>query len=196
MKRFGLLRRPLVLETERFRLVSLTRGQATRASHPWSGDTEVMAGFNERAGKVKRRRWRRRYRRFDDVHNICFGIWPKEGGGMIGIHSINMPESRDNASLMVMIGDHAWWGKKVVEEVRGFLVDWLFRTTPVHRVSGMTHSRNFSSIFNYKRLGFTYEGALRELYPGIAGGRVDMILFSLLRPEWEALRKADGGNAP
>lgn len=188
--------KPLTLETERFLLRGLSRRQASRATYAWSRDPELMAGFNEQAGAIKRRRWVRRFKRYDNIHNFGFGIWPRDGGDMIGFHSISMPKSRDSATLAVMVGDHDWWGRGLVAEVRAFLVDWLFLQTPVHRVSGMVHSRNFPSIFNYKKLGFVYEGAMREYAPWIGGGRADMLIFSLLRPEWEARRTArDSGGA-
>ncbi len=183
--------RPMVLETERFRLVSMSRAQVVRQTFAWSNDKEIMAGFNETAGGWKRRRWRRRFRRFDDAGGFCFGIWPKEGGPMIGIHTISLNKAKDTATLSVMIGDRAWWGRKVVTEVRGYLVDWLFRTLRVHRVTGMTHSRNMPSLFNYRALGFVYEGAMREHMTGLEGKRLDMVLFGLLRPEWEAKQRPE-----
>lgn len=180
--------RPLTLETERFLLRGLSRRQAAKGTYAWSRDPQVMAGFNETAGAIKWRRWVRRFKRYDNVHNFGFGIWPREGGEMIGFHSVAMPKSRDSATLAVMVGDQDWWGRGVVAEVRAFLVDWLFLETPVHRIAGMVHSRNFPSIFNYKKLGFVYEGAMREQAPWIEGGRVDLLLFSLLKPEWQARR--------
>ena len=53
-------------------------------------------------------------------------------------------------------------GKNIVIEARSAILDFLFDELKMHKVLGKPHGRNFSSIFNYKAMGFACEAVLRE----------------------------------
>ena len=94
-------------------------------------------------------------------------IVPKEGGAAIGMHIVSLQKYR-SASLTVVVHDRHWWGKKVVAEVRGGIIDYVFRNNIVDRVCCTVNARNMPSVFNYKKLGspmsarFTARNATRS----------------------------------
>jgi len=181
------------LETARFRLESLTRREALRASLPWTEDAEVMAGMELRAGGWLRRRWRRRVPRTDNKREFCLGIRDRSDGRLLGYHTVHL--SGGVAFIGVMVGDKTWWGRGTVAETRAELLRFLFEEAGAERVWGTPFGRNPASIYNYQRLGFVYEGALRQHRSALDGSRVDMPIFGLLRSEWLA-RRATARSTP
>jgi aminoglycoside 6'-N-acetyltransferase len=65
------------------------------------------------------------------------------------------------------------------------LVDYLFRNTAIHRVQSDTALDNPAEQRSLRKLGMVEEGVVRqaELRDGTYH---DHLLFSILRPEWEA----------
>lgn len=183
----------VALETARFRLGSLTRRQVVRASLPWTEDAEVMAGIEQQGGGWLKRRWRRRFPRFDNKRDFCLGIRDKRDDRLLGYHTAHL--SGGVAFIGVMIGDKAWWGEGAVAETRAEVLRFLFEEAGAERVWGTPYGRNPASIYNYQRLGFVYEGALRQHHRALGGGRVDMPIFGLLRAEWQARRAAGKAGA-
>ncbi len=143
-----------------------------------------MAGLELRAGGWLLRRWRRRFQRFDNKRNICLGMVEKDSGAVVGYHTIQI--SGDIAFIGVLVGDKSWWGKGAVAETRAEILRFLFQDARVHRVWGTPCGRNLSSIYNYQRLGFVYEGNLRQQGRSLQDGHVDLLIFGLLRDEWQA----------
>jgi RimJ/RimL family protein N-acetyltransferase len=87
---------------------------------------------------------------------------------------------------------HCWGiGASVFPEDRGhghgwraqrLLVDYLFATTPVHRIQANTRADNVAEQRALTRLGFTLEGTLRGAQFKDGEWR-DTLLFSLLRTD-------------
>jgi ribosomal-protein-alanine N-acetyltransferase len=76
------------------------------------------------------------------------------------------------------------WGKGVATEAFGRLVRYLFETRPVHRVQAVVFPGNAASERVLTKLGFRYEGTLRQVI--FRRGRwTDDKLFSMLREEFE-----------
>lgn len=181
-------KQPIRLETPRFRLVSMTRRAAARQSFAWTEDVEFMAGLELRAGGWLPRRWRRRFQRFDNKRHLGLGILEKSSGTLAGLHTVQI--TGGVAFIGVLVGDKRWWGQGAVAETRAELLRFLFEEAKVHRVWGTPFGRNLPSIYNYQRLGFVYEGALRQQGRSLRGGPVDLLIFGLLRDEWRARQEA------
>ena len=109
---------------------------------------------------------------------------------MASVHTIDLNYLGTPGAIAsyVVIGDRDYWGKGVVLEARGALLDFLFDVVGVSKVWGTPFERNFPSIFNYKAQGFTCEGVLRKHVINVKGKRVDQYIFGLLRDEWHAHR--------
>lgn len=185
--------RSVRIETPRFILKSMTRPQAARATLHWTNDKDVMAALQLKSGQWKLRRWARRFARFDSHKNFCFGVWTREGNKFIGYHTVQIQQD-GVAAVGVVIGDKEWWGQSTVAETREAIIDFLFREKGVRRVWGIPFARNFPSIYNYQRLGFTYEGTLRRHSRSDFSEGVDVLVFGMLKDEWNARKAKQAQN--
>ena len=93
----------------------------------------------------------------------------------------------------VKIG-HTWYGKKsrgrgLNKSVKYLLFEFLFDQLGVARIGFGVHEKNRRSIAALVKMGISREGALRKFLPNTLDGagsqRFDIILFSLLKGEWD-----------
>lgn len=181
---------PLSLETERFILRSLTADDATDTYVSWWNDAEVQKGLNFPPRGWDRQRAIQHINQFDNRTGFHLGIFCKDTGRIIGFFAAFPNPNTKVARTNIVIGEKDYWGKRVVQEVRGRMLSFLFETLAMEKVKGEIHGRNYASIFNYKAMGFTHEGVLRNEVPQFDGGRADIYLFGLLREEWEKQQQA------
>lgn len=180
----------LELETERFILRSIEREDASDTLLDWLGDPDVMVGLNmprTRMSKQQAIRWATQQ---DNMVRFVIVVIDKETSDPIGLFTINNSVAHRVVETAVVIGNHDYWGKNVVIEARTALMDFIFDHLGAHKVVGKPHGRNFSSIFNYKAMGFTCEAILREQMRAVSGtGRLDQLVFGMLKTEWLARRE-------
>jgi GNAT superfamily N-acetyltransferase len=75
-------------------------------------------------------------------------------------------------------------------EALNWTLDWAFIHGNLHRVSLQAFSYNERALRVYEKLGFVQEGRKREAL-WFNRGWHDVIMFSMLESEWEAIRKAE-----
>jgi RimJ/RimL family protein N-acetyltransferase len=187
---------PLVLMTKNFMLRSVAPEQVGPWYVEWLQDPELMAFLNlePRQGDSPQQameRMRRYVGRSNNRTNFHLGVYPKGSQRQIGFFALEMDFRNGTAQTRVVIGDKDYWGKHVVRECRAAIIEFVFRTTNFVKIWGMTSSRNIPSIYNYKAQGFQSEGVLRNHIRTIEGGRFDVILFGLMRDEWEKRKEQD-----
>lgn len=179
---------PLKIETERYVLRSLRPADVDDRYASWLGDPEVMQTLNAPPRQVSRADLQRYVARFNNKTSFHLGIFDKASGRKIGIYSIYVDPGNSLAETNVAIGEREFWGRKAVLETRAALLDFLFDVVGVFKVWGRPFARNFPAVFNYKAQGFTCEGVLRQHRKSVDGGRLDQLMFGLLRDEWHARR--------
>ena len=186
----GLAELQAPIESERFRLVPLGRWQAFRLTYGWTKDSAFMSSY---CGSGERRsawKWYREMIRPNNRTKFVHAIVPRGQREPIGVHIVAMRPYR-SCLLAVGLHDRDWWGRSVVQEVRTRVIDHIFEHSDVERLYGQVMARNFSSIFNYRQLGFAHVGTLHRLRLDKATGEVqDMLIFEMFREQWMA-RKAD-----
>ncbi|WP_315790583.1 GNAT family protein [Fischerella sp. JS2] len=91
------------------------------------------------------------------------------------------------ASLGIAIGDPAYWGKGYGTDGLRLLLGYAFRELNLYRVGSSTISYNIRSIKAHEKVGFRQEGTQRSFIQR-EGKRFDLIVYGILRPEWEALQ--------
>lgn len=82
-------------------------------------------------------------------------------------------------------------GRGIGSGLVGELVRWAFAQTAVHRLWLDVMAHNARARHVYASHGFVEEGVMRDAYLGADGGRIDLVLMSLLRPDWQARPGAD-----
>ena len=82
------------------------------------------------------------------------------------------------------IGDQSNWGQGYGYEAAQLALAFAFHELNLHRVQVTVFSYNERSIALFEKLGFQREGVFRERLQR-DGQRHDMLLYGLLRPEWE-----------
>ncbi len=157
----------------------------------WAKDPELMENLNTPARIVNRKQLESYIKKFDNRTKFHLGVFDKTNDHHLGFFTVYSDTKNRSAQTNVVIGDRDYWGKGVVLEARGAILDFLFDVLGVQKVWGTPFERNFPSIFNYKAQGFTCEGVLRKHVVSVQGKRVDQYIFGLLRDEWRARRKKE-----
>ncbi|MEP2944078.1 MAG: GNAT family protein [Hyphomicrobiales bacterium] len=171
-------------ESERFRLVPLNKWQAFRLTHPWTSDSAFMSDYAGSGESVSRWRWYRRMLRPNNKNKFCHAIIPHGETKPIGVHNIVIHPYK-SCLLAVGIPDRDWWGKGVVHEVRGRVIEHVFEHSDVDRIYSQVNARNFPSIFNYRKHGFTYVGTMHRVKQDKVTGAIhDILIFEMFREEW------------
>jgi len=78
-----------------------------------------------------------------------------------------------------------YWSKGYMSEAVASVIPFIFINTPIDRMEATIHPENTRSHNVVKRAGFQKEGILRK-YVLWEGEHWDMVLYSLLKQEWEA----------
>ncbi|MFB6723309.1 GNAT family N-acetyltransferase [Kribbella sp. NPDC056345] len=134
--------------------------------------TEVLNGILERSARDDRPDYMLAVTRRDDDHMIGFariapgipasGPWSAKLG--YGVHA-----------------DH--WGRGYATDAAKVMLRFAFGTLRVHRVTAAIGPENAASIAVVKRIGFSYEGHLRD-HVFTNGGWRDSLLYSILEDEY------------
>ena len=120
-----------------------------------------------------------------------FAIIDRETGELAGSTSyyhVNEP----NQSLSI---GYTWVGTKFQRSglnraCKHLLLCHAFGQLDCERVELETDARNHKSRTAMARMGATEEGTLRSHRPTQGGIRRDTVIFSIIRPEWPALRNS------
>ncbi|WP_024286027.1 GNAT family N-acetyltransferase [Cellulomonas sp. KRMCY2] len=81
-----------------------------------------------------------------------------------------------------------WWGGRTNPACKYLLLSHAFDTWGMHRVALRADARNVRSTGAMRRLGAVPEGVLRGHRIAADGSRADTVYFSVLAPEWPAVR--------
>ncbi len=136
-------------------------------SHDRAKAAVVLAGIIERSTRADRPDYMLAVTRRDDDHVVGFGrIAPTGRAAKLGyaVHA-----------------DH--WGRGYATDAAKVLLGFAFGTLGMHRVTAAIGPENAASIAVVKRIGFSYEGHLRD-HVFTNGGWRDSLLYSILEDEW------------
>ena len=187
--------RPVLLQTDRFELRSVTPADASDRWLGWAKDPAIMGPLNMPARAMRREELAAHIASVDNFTRFLVGIFEKAGKTQIGFFMIDVEPVHRSAIFNVAIGEKDWWGKGVVNEARAALLDHFFETRGIEKASGMPLARNFPALFNYKAQGWRHEGTLRGQCLSLTdGSRLDQYQFGLLRRDWRRLRTRGAGS--
>jgi len=96
--------------------------------------------------------------------------------GAVGFNNYNKQHNRAEIGYWLL---PIYWGKGIVTEVLPVVIDFIFRQKHIHRIEALVETGNDASEKVLKRLGFIYEGCMRDCE--IKNGRyISLSIFSLL----------------
>ncbi len=117
---------------------------------------------------------------------VLFGVRPLDGDDLLGLVELDgILWAHGTGWLSIGFGDPARWGQGYGTEALGLALAFAFDELNLHRVQLTVFAYNERAIALYRKLGFAQEGVYREFLRR-DGARHDMLLFGLLRREWEA----------
>jgi len=119
-----------------------------------------------------------------------FVLVDRETGRLAGSTSYyNVSEANQSLSI-----GYTWLGTDfqrtgLNRAAKHLLLSHAFGSLACERVELETDSRNQQSQQAMRRMGATEEGTLRSHRPTQGGIRRDTVIFSIIRPEWDELRR-------
>ena len=125
---------------------------------------------------------------------ILLGIFNKKENKFLGtVNYIYRPDSNNSQIIhRAEIGYNLcpqYWGKGYMAETLQKVIPYIFKNTRIDRIEAMIHPQNTGSHNVVTLAGFTKEGVLRD-YVLWEGKHRDMVLYSLLKSEWEVKNRA------
>jgi len=147
-----------------------------RVTHSLSFDSRdreqtraMIAGAIERAGACPRTEYYLAVALLDDDRLVGFARL-----GLTGVRAAKLGTA--------IAADH--WGCGYATDATRTLLDFAFGPLGLHRVTAAIGPGNTASFATVQRLGFTFEGRLRD-HVFTNGAWRDSLLYSILVPEWQ-----------
>lgn len=120
-------------------------------------------------------------------NGYLFAIRERPGDALLGFVELDgILWNHGVAWLGVGIGAREHWGQGFGGEALRLALNFAFNELNLHRVQLTVFHYNDRAIALYEKLGFVREGVFRE-FLSRDGRRYDVLLYGLLRREWEAL---------
>jgi [ribosomal protein S5]-alanine N-acetyltransferase len=111
-------------------------------------------------------------------------------GGPIGITGLGEFAARDRRAVIGTWLGRAWWGTGANREAKALMCHLAFAVLGLERLGAYANVAHERSQRALARAGFHREGVLRR-YHRHGERALDVVVFSLLRAEWEAGPLAD-----
>lgn len=169
------------------RLTALSKEDA-RTIARWSVDAEFLRLQDTNAALPKTEaQVAAAIEKLGEAHDsIYFGIRKVEDGALIGtVDFCDIEWNNQCAWLGIGIGERTEWDKGYGTEALQLALRYAFAELNFHRLSLTVIATNERAIALYEGAGFKREGAFREF--GLRDGRrYDLLLYGILRSEWEA----------
>jgi RimJ/RimL family protein N-acetyltransferase len=177
--------------------MALLRGETVRLTALGEGDLEVLERWHEDdeflrlfdsnpavpRPKASLKKWIEEAEGASDT--FLFAIRSLADDVLLGIALIEDIEwSNQQGWLSIGLGNRSTWGKGYGKDATRLLVAFAFRELNLYRLSLTVFDYNVRAISLYEGIGFRREGVFRE-FGNRDGKRYDLVLYGLLRTEWE-----------
>jgi ribosomal-protein-alanine N-acetyltransferase len=105
--------------------------------------------------------------------------------GPIGVTGLSELAARDRRATVGSWFGREWWGSGANRESKALITAVAFRQLGLDRVTAWANTRNGRSQVALERVGFRREGVLRGWHRH-GDARHDVVVFGMLREQWEA----------
>lgn len=157
-------------------------------------DDEIMAFFGFTASEDLDKE-RHRHNKGTTMFNksfVIFHIIDNASGKVIGSCNYHTWYTEHNrAEIGYILTDETFRGKGIMGEALPPVLDYGFSTMNLHRVEALVGPTNEPSLKLIRKMGFQYEGHLREHYFK-NGSMEDSLIFSLLKSEYLQQKRQNG----
>jgi ribosomal-protein-serine acetyltransferase len=119
--------------------------------------------------------------RYEDQAGFHAGLWYR-GELVGGVACHNIDRQNNKAEIGYWLGER-YTGKGLTTQACREVITMLFEREKIHRIEILCMTENQPSRAVAERLGFTFEGVLREAV-WVTDGYKDHALYSLLAHEW------------
>ncbi len=123
--------------------------------------------------------------RFDQGEEVHFAVTLRQGGQLIGAMGLTVEAFHRRGTLGYWIGV-PYWGQGYATEAGRAVVAYGFREHSLLRIMATHYARNPASGRVMQKLGMTREGCMRR-HVLRWGEPQDLVLYGILREEWQAL---------
>lgn len=160
----------------------------------WLNDDEISSGITIEGpvSLAKTQEWFRK-NVLDDTkrHLVIVDNKTKEPIGILGFIEIDFKNRK--AELYIAIGNKMYWGRNLGSEALQLALEYSFIELDLNRIYLYTDIGNFKAQRLYEKNGFFKEGIFRQ--HKYHGGRLkDYVTFSILKTEWNKMRKKANGK--
>jgi ribosomal-protein-alanine N-acetyltransferase len=118
-------------------------------------------------------------------NEYMWAIVEKSSGNVIGNVSINIQyESLKTGELAYLLGSK-WWGKGYANEAVTAVLQYIFVKKELHLIEAKYNENNISSAKLLNKLGFKYDGTLRDRrIDKYTGERNSLVICSITKDEF------------
>jgi RimJ/RimL family protein N-acetyltransferase len=175
-----------LLEGERVRLAALTEDDLPAVA-AWYDDSAFGRLFDMLpAGPRRTDEFKDWIEATKKGSTFLFGVRKKADDALIGLIELDdIIWPHRCGWLGIGFGRRKDWGKGYGTDAGRLALGFAFRELNLHRLCATVFDYNAASRALLEKLGFTHEGTFRE-HLERDGQRHDMLLYGLLRPEWQA----------
>lgn len=180
-----------MLVSKRVRLRAVEREDLPRFQR-WLNDKEVYAGLQIYLplSRIDEENWFENMLKCPpEEHSLAIEVCQGDAWvhvGSCGFHGID--HRLGSGELGIFIGEKQFWGQGYGTQVMRMLLQHGFQTLNLHRIFLRVFENNLRAIRSYERAGFVHEGRMRQAeYQD--GRYLDVLLMSVLRPDWEISAK-------
>ena len=149
--------------TERFVLATATVEEVGPPHLAWINDPEVRRHLGLSAEHYDLAKVQAFVRGHNTETSFLFWIAPHDDRDHpIGFCQLFLTRIHGLAQTSVCLGDKAWWGKGVIGEARGAVMDFAFRKIGCDKIFGHCQKPNAAALFNYRAEKWEFEAILRR----------------------------------
>jgi RimJ/RimL family protein N-acetyltransferase len=175
------LQNPFIIG-ERIYLRPLEPGQDNHDYARWRNDEEIRRYFSIYPSSDTRGRERieELYKTFT---HIIFGVALNSDNTLIGLVGLKDINLLNQSAEFYNIIDPAYWGKGYSTEATKLMMRYGFMELNLNRIQTQDMEENVGGWRSDEKVGFKYEGTLREAIPRF-GTFHDVRVYSILRREY------------
>lgn len=162
------------VETSRLKILPFKEEFLTQTYVAWLNDPEVVKHSEQRHRSHSLESCRQYFEFIQSSPHGFYAIVAKDPGTHIGNATVTVDLNNRVADISIMIGDRAFWGKRLGSEAFCALVDNLLNTGQFRKITAGTMAANIKMLKSIEKAGMKVECRRKDHYL-LDGKPVDMV---------------------